>query len=185
MRGRSSKLLLIMAGMIIFGCPLVAAFLARPITVSGGLQAEIQRIKSQGAPTSVSELRAPRLPRSMNAAPVYAAAAREMLRRRAGDGIGEFSAFCWRQNRNADPSLSSRVKALLPRFRRAISLADKASRMPLCRFPVTVGEKPVRSDASDAARSDNWPRLSWQRPSLKRERATVTRRCGPLARHSE
>jgi len=134
--GRARLILLVATGAVLAGCLAAAVLLAVQLVSGVGIDAELSRIREQGAPAASVELTAPPFPKSMNAASVYAEAVAEMHRCGIYSSTDTFRAFCCKRNRDADPRLSSQVRAALPRCGRVISLAQRASRMPLCRFPI-------------------------------------------------
>jgi hypothetical protein len=135
--GRPAKYIVIAAAVVIVGSvvtPLV--YLVRFAGGAGEVRREIARIKAEGGPTCAADLAGKPIPDSENAAVIYEKAFKLLPKNEPPI----LKRFCDRGERSKDPKLRGQVTAMLPRYAKALALAERASSMPKCRFRIDWGK---------------------------------------------
>jgi len=125
-----------LALLLIFG-----SFLAPVVYVAGllgrgrAVDVEIARIKAEGEPVTHTDLDQP-VPSAQNAAVLYQKCF-DSLPRRSGyrSGRGVLWGFFRPQEDTSDPAYWSQAKAITARYSNVLTMAEKASSLPRCRFP--------------------------------------------------
>jgi len=100
------------------------------------LQAELDKIKAAGEPTSLQEIIPPEVPDEENAAVVYQQAFEELsLSERDKDALWNLLSSMAQPPRSETPSMEA-VEQIVAKNVGAIALLEKAAQRPKCRFPV-------------------------------------------------